>query len=171
MGSNVWAYQVDAKKIKEKWESNDDGFIEYFFKKYYEVIDEQIYLFEITESVYKEHISNILKGNTPRTKDSYIYGYIYELLCEEYGEMIEHDDFISYLEDITDNCHLAFIPIPKNRDFPQFYSIYNQDLEVVRNEILNNDEEYLKDSNFINTVNLIFDTALKTNKDVVFFGY
>ena len=172
MGYNVVAYQVDKNKIKEIWGSNNSEFIDYFLNKYQVNIEEQLDSFEIEENIYKSCLKDLVKGEITQESDlNYIYGYIYEMLCLEFGKEIEHDEFLSHLEEITEDIYKAFIPIPENDDWPEFYSVEFENIENSRKLFLDTDEEYAKEEYYIEEVNLIFDTALKNKKDIVFFRY
>jgi len=172
MSYNVIAYQVDKIKIKEIWGSNNNEFSDYFLNKYKVDIEEQLSWFEIEEDIYKNCLNDLIKGKITQEPDlNYIFGYIYEMLCQEFGEMIKHADFLSILEGVTEDNYKAFIPIPKNEDWPEFYSVEFENIENSRKLFLDVNEEYAKKVDYINQVNLIFNTALKNKKDIVFFGY
>jgi len=172
MSYNVIAYQVDTQKIKEVWGSNDENLLNHIFTKYKKDIEEQSECFEVSIELYKSYLKNIIKGeiNTP-SENNYIYGYLYELICREYGKFIGEECFLSYLSEVVDDNHLAFIPIPSNQDWPEFHSVLNADLEKTRELFLNNQEEHAKEDYYIDEVNLIFNTATRNKKDLVFFGY
>ena len=168
MSYNVVAYQVDENKIASVFGSEDDAFLDRFLSKYKNEIEEQEDDFE-TQS-YTAHLSKIINGELSDDQDNYIYGYLYEMLCQEFGELIEHDAFLSCLDEIIEDNHKAFIPLPENEDWPEFYSIPFQALALGRQTFLNA-QAYANDANYIKVVNLIFDTALKNKKDLVFLGY
>jgi hypothetical protein len=171
MSYNVFAYQVNSEKIKSIWGSNDMVFLDLLLSEYKDEIEEQLEWFDLDIDTYKAYLNDIIKAKITNNDNNYIYGYLYEFLCLKFGTIIESDEFMSYLEDVTEDNHKAFIPIPKNDDWPEFYSIYFNDLEDARQKFMNNKNEYAKEDYYIEEVNKIFDLAVKNKNDLVFFGY
>lgn len=171
MSYNVIAYQVDAEKVKAVWGSKDQQFLDRFLSKYRDEIAEQEEQLDVKG--YAACMANIINGTSSAEddEDNFIYGYLYEMLCQEFGEMVRHDDFLDIMEDVTPSNHKAFIPIPKNDDWPEFYSVPLEELEQGRQVFLGSDEPYTKETSYIQTVNFIFDTAVQNHKALVFFGY
>lgn len=171
MGYNVIAYQANAKKIQAFRGSHDKRLLDALLAEFHEDIEYQIDYFGIDFKTYKKHATDIVEGKISHDNKPYLYGYIYELLCQKYGKDIESDEFMSFLGEAVDDNYLAFIPIPENEDWPEFYSIKFNDLDYARNLFLSNEEDYAQEDYYIEEINNIFDTALSNKKDLVFFGY
>jgi len=172
MSYNVIAYQVNSAKIQSIWGSNDLEFVDTFLIQYSDKIEDLVdELGEEDNNLYKTCLIDIVKGEITHCANDYIYGYLYELICQKFGEIIESDEFMSYLEDVTPYNHKAFIPIPKNDDWPEFYSVYFNELENTRKSFLGLAKDYAKEDYFLEEINNIFDTAIKNKMDLVFFAY
>lgn len=172
MGYNVIAYEVDKSKIEALWGSQNDDFAVYFLDKYEAEIEDLADGFEIETIAFKICIEDIIRGKISQTSElNYIYGYVYELLCQEFGNAVEPDDFLCYLDEATDENHKAFIPIPANSDWPEFHSVEHTDLEKRKGSFKDHARQYELDDYYFESVDLIFNQALLNKKDLVFFGY
>lgn len=116
MSYSVIAYQVDSTKIKALWGSKNFDFVASFKSEYRTELDDLVdESDEDSADVYQACLMDIVNGEINSDNDSYLYGYLYELLCQKFGEMIEHDEFMSFLGDVTPLNYHGFIPLPKKR--------------------------------------------------------
>ncbi len=166
------AFQVDASKIAELWGSKNTEFLDDFMAKHKGDIEEGANWFEIEPQVYRDCLADIINGAITRDETHhYIYGYIYEMMCRDFGEQIEREEFLSYLSEVTDGNFKAFIPIPASNDWPDIYSIKFNQLEEAKDFFLKNAPDYAAETNYIDEISYIFKITSDRNKDLVFINY
>ena len=126
----------------------------------------------------QEVLADIINGKIRFPELAFMYGYVYEKLCEYYGEKIipPNDEFsTNYYWEVPKQTYSAFIPIPFSSDFPEIYSIPTRKLRIEKEKFLaltkrdGVDEAYLKMEK--EDFEFAFDKALEENKDLVFFLY
>lgn len=175
MGYYISSYLTDANKVKSIFGSKDILLFEELKTKLSDNLEELNDNFEDEfeeEQNSEEVLRDIINGEIRFPNLNFLYGYIYVLLCETFGEQFFTDaDEISaeYFWFVSpDNS--AFIPILFSDDFPQIVSIPKEDLITQKKFFIDTQhtpdyrDEYSED---IKAFEEIFDAAMKANKDLV----
>lgn len=174
MSSEVIAYAVDRKKIKEIYGCKDKDFISDFMSEFSDEIEELAEDFDVNLSDFESRLDLIVNAKPYGEDDNvWIYNSLYEMFCQKHGELIEHEEFMCYLEDaIDDTPRTAFLQIPADKDFEgaDYYSIAYEDLDTFKKIFLTK-PSYAHEDYYIDEVNTIFDFAKENKRDLVFFAY
>lgn len=173
MSYSTMVYQVDSEKIEKLWGSKNTSFLDAFMVKHKDDIEEQADWFEVEPQIYQDCLADIINGTITKDKEyNHIYGYLYQMMCLDFGEQIERDDFLSYLSEVTDGGFKVFIPIPTPNDWPDIYSVKFNDLEKSKYLFLNAAPDYiLEDTTYTDEVKYVFKTAQDNKKDLVFINH
>lgn len=157
MSYYVHAYLVDADKVKVVYSSHDMDLLNRLSSSLKEKLDSLNNYFgsEISpsEDAYSV-LADIVNGEKRFPHMAFMYGYVYETICEYYGRIIYNAENLWQLDKQS-----TFIPIPLSDDFPYIISIPVSELEIkkqqyttleVGNGIGDYDyEEEMDDLNFI----------------------
>ena len=126
----------------------------------------------------QEVLRDIINGEIRFPEIAYLYGYVYEKLCQHYGAQVgpPNEEFsTNYYWAVPKQTYKAFIAIPFSSDFPEIFSIPVNDLPGEKERFLGlserkgADEEYLKMEK--EDFEFAFDKAIEEKKDLVFFLY
>ncbi|MFD2938637.1 DUF7691 family protein [Flavobacterium notoginsengisoli] len=181
MGYYVTSYLTNSSEIKKVYGSKDEKLLTVILNDLSEELDSLNGSFDyaVTENKQSQKIlTDIINGEVRFPELAFMYGYVYELLCEYYGEIIfppNKEYSTTYYWEIPKLTHKAFISIPFSSDFPEIYSIYHNDLEQEKDLFLSIqkldgiNEETLKALK--EDFDYIFDIAIEENRDLVFFLY
>lgn len=171
MSYSIYAYLTDASKIKAVYCSKD----KYLFNELYESLQGK--LDELDKSFFDqinkkknsyEILKDIVNGKIRFEEISFMYGYIYEIICEYYGRLIYNNRYIWQLDNQS-----TFIPIPLSKNFPYIISIefdllYDKKKQYIllrERQGIGDYEEEIKDLEFI------FDEALERKMDLLISIY
>jgi len=172
MSYNTMVFQVDSGKIAALWGSNNNAFLEGFMVKHKDDIEEGMDWHEVGLEVYRNCLADIINGVITADKaHHFIYGYLYEMLCRDFGEQIEREEFLSYLSEVTDGDFKVFIPIPAPENWPDIYSVKVDELAKARDLFLNNAPDYVATTDYVDEVNYLFKTAFDNKQGLVFINY
>lgn len=180
MGYYVTSYLTRAESIRSVFGSKDIALYEKLsaqFKADFERHD-NYFASNLPQGVsFKSVLIDIIYGEIRFPKFAFIYGYVYESLCEYYGEKVfppEGEYSTNYYWAIP-KTPKAFIPVPLTRDFPEVYSIYYNDLKTEKERFLAVAEIDGIPAEYIDTEKedyaFIFDKAIAEKCDLVFFTY
>ena len=177
MGYYIQAYGVDSAKIKALWNSKDNDLYHQLTNDLREKFQEHDEWFDLDDNNDSSVIlEDIINGVINHPKQAYLYGYVYENLCEKFGQHIHlHEDEIhlSYLEEVSTE-YSAFIPIPFSNDFPHILSISNADLEDRKMDFLDAEIDGYSEEDqqlYMTHFRDIFDHVIAQKLDLVFFNY
>ncbi len=157
MGLYLTTYLTDEIKIESVYSSNN------------KIIKEKLFDFKIEEIEYlnrclvddkieftlSDVMDDILIGNYryENSTHNYIYGSLYVMLCNFYGQMVEenefyHDNDLNFLYDklTSFNTPKSFFKLPEKMDFPCIYSIsvhLLDDLKEQVNAVMEYKTEYI----------------------------
>lgn len=173
MSYSVIAYLTDADKVSSVYGSNDDALYEKLKTEFHEDLEA---IDSIPESKSGDRqgaeaiLKDIIEGVIRQPQSAYMYGYVYELLCACYGEMIYSNENLWELDEQS-----AFIPIPFAEDFPHIISIKKECLEEKKAIYTSLEEgEGIGDYDYeeeMEDLEDIFDTAIEKQKDLVICCY
>ncbi|WP_121965444.1 hypothetical protein [Myroides sp. N17-2] len=184
MGQYVQSYLTDKKKIQDLYGSGNLSLYEELYTALKAELDDLDGDFEDELEEHnistKDILLDIIKGQTKYPVLAFMYGYVYEKLCQHYGEYFSppNDEYSTpYYYDIAkEQEYKAFIPIPFSDDFPVIYSIAVEDLdkEIIpfihnarRRSQMNKETCDLEQEDF----QYAFEYAKAEHKDLVFFIY
>ncbi|MDM1395704.1 DUF7691 family protein [Myroides odoratimimus] len=184
MSYSVQSYLTDKTKIQQVYGCKDLTLYNELCEAFQDQLDEHSDYFdnelEPHSITFVDILLDIINGEIQYNELTFAYGYVYELLCEHYGEVFypTSDEYSTpYYETVeTELTSKAFIPIPFSEDFPSIYSIAIEDLDKEVTPFIENyrrkkeiDEETytLEQEDFL----YAFELAKKQNKDLVFFLY
>ncbi len=115
-------------------------------------------------------LADIVNGEIRYPEIAFMYGYVYEKICNHYGTQIYCAENLWQLDSQS-----TFIPIPLSSDFPYIISIPVSDLESKRTEYTSlqegngiGDYDYEQE---MDDLNFIFDEAVEAQKDLVIMVY
>ncbi|MCX8534239.1 DUF7691 family protein [Chryseobacterium luquanense] len=183
MGYYVTGYVTDSANIKNLYGSKDQEILTSLLNELSDSLDELNDDFDFDDNLNEEKnsqavLTDIINGEIRFPELAYLYGYVYEKLCEYFGEIVDspNDEFsTNYYWEIPKETYKAFIPIPFSSDFPEVYSIYAADLQTEKSKFLALTERKGVDSDYLKTekedFEFAFNKAIKENKDLVFFLY
>lgn len=181
MSYSVVCYLTDASAIKRLYGCKNEALLSTLSAALEEELDDLNDAFE-TQTAGAINAQAILKdfinGETRFQETAFLYGYVYEKLCQYYGEEVvpPNDEFSpNYYWAVPKQTYKSFIPIPFSSDFPELYSITVNELHTEQKRFLaltqreGADEAYLKmeQEDFA----FAFEQAIAANKDLVFFLY
>ena len=186
MSYSVCAYLTEADKVKSVYGTCDNQLInqlkvalkqeldtlnDYFSDSLNTDKDAYAALADIVfgEFSYPE-IAELVIGEFLYPEIAFMYGYVYEKICNHYGTQIYCAENLWQLDSQS-----TFIPIPLSSDFPYIISIPVSDLESKRTEYTSlqegngiGDYDYEQE---MDDLNFIFDEAVEAQKDLVIMMY
>ncbi len=176
MGYSVQSYLVESAKIKQLYGSKDKVLLSTLLEKFEDKLEDLNATF--CDDAQKI-LADIINGEVRFPELAFMYGYVYEFLCEYFGKKIfppneEYSSFY-YWSIPNKETYKAFIPIPFSDDFPEIYNIAETDLEMEKQNFLsvsqidgiNEEDLQIEKESF----EFAFDKALEQKKDLVFFLY
>lgn len=177
MGYYIQAYSVDAAKIKAVWNSKDEALFQTLKTELASSFEDNDAYFELDDSNDSTAIlKDIINGEINHPELAYLYGYVYEALCNKFGKHVnpkEEDIHLKYLEEVV-ATYSAFIPIPFSSDFPHVLSIATANLKEMKDVFLEVEfSHYSKEDMAIYSAQFktIFDQAIAEQTDLVLFNY
>ena len=173
MSYSVYTYLTDAKKVMYVYGSKDKQ----IFNRLYQSLKDG---FDQIDSSFSDRINNknnsyailenIVNGKIQFPEVPYMYGYVYEKICEFYGYPIFNDEYIWQLDNQS-----AFIPIPFSQDFPYIISVGTKSLQHKKEQYLSlkegqgiGDYDYDQERE---DLTFIFDEAIERNMDLIISVY
>ena len=175
MSYSVHAYLTDAKKVSSVFGSNDQRlFNELLGSMKNDLANLDNYFSEYVNSQKNalEVLKDIVTGKIRFLDIPFMYGYVYEKICEHFGEEIYNSENIWELENQS-----SFIPIPLSTDFPHIISIEKKRLKEKKDKFSSLKEgegegigEYDYEEE-MSDLAFIFDEAIEKSKDLVIFVY
>jgi len=173
MSYSVHAYLTDTKKVSSVYGSKSQNIFNELSTKFKNGLEDlDNYFSDIINSQQNafEVLKDIINGQIRFSDIPFMYGYIYEKICEYFGEEIY---------DAENNWELdtqsAFIPIPLSPDFPYIISIERENLKDKKRKYLSLKQgegiggyDYEEE---ISDLAYILDKAIEKSKDLVIFVY
>ncbi|MDR0574162.1 MAG: hypothetical protein LBG96_09075 [Tannerella sp.] len=171
MSYYVYAYLTDANKVSSVFSSNDPNIYEALstsLKDDLGNLDNYFSEYTNAQKNVSEVLKDIINGEVRFPDIPFMYGYVYEKICEYFGEQIYNAEYIWELEEQS-----AFIPIPFSTDFPYIISVEKYRLQEKKSKFIalkygigNCDyEEEIKDLTYI------LDKAIEESRDLVICVY
>ena len=115
-------------------------------------------------------LADIVNGKIRHPEIAFMYGYVYEKICDHYGTQIYRAENLWQLDSQS-----TFIPIPLSDDFPYIISIPVSELESKRAEYNSLEEgNGIGDYDYeqeMDDLNFILDEAIEAQKDLVIMVY
>ena len=115
-------------------------------------------------------LADIVNGEKRSPHMAFMYGYVYEKVCEYYGRIIYNAENLWQLDEQS-----SFIPIPLSDDFPYIISIPMSELEIKKQQYTAleagngiGDYDYEEE---MDDLNFIFDEAIEARKDLIITVY
>lgn len=132
MSYYVHAYLVDADKVKTVYGSHDMDLLNQLSSSLKEKLDSLNNYFgseiSLSEDAYSV-LTDIVNGEKRSPHMAFMYGYVYEIICEYYGRIIYNAENLWQLDEQS-----TFIPIPLSNDFPYIISIPVSELEIKKQQ-------------------------------------
>ncbi len=181
MGYYVQSYLTDSSEIRKLYGSKNKELLASLLHELSEDLNNlnQYFSEELGDDKNSQKIlTDIINGEVRFPKLAFMYGYVYEKLCDYYGEQVfpPNDEYSTdYYWSINKETYKAFVPIPFSNDFPEIYSILTTELQEEKERFLaptkirNVEDEDVESAK--EDFKYIFEEALKKNKDLVFFLY
>lgn len=173
MSYSVYAYLTDANKVKSVYGACDNQLMNQLKLVLKQGLDGLNDYFNDSLNMDMDAyavLADIVNGEIRYPEIAFIYGYVYEQICNHYGTQIYCAENLWQLD-----TQSTFIPIPLSSDFPYIISIPVSELESKRMEYTS-----LKEGNGIgdydyrqemDDLNFIFDEAVEAQKDLVIMVY
>jgi hypothetical protein len=173
MSYYVHAYLTDAKKAASVYGSKDRNIfneLSVSFKNDLESLDNYFSDELNPQKNASEVLKDIVDGHTRFPDIPFMYGYIYEKICEYCGEEIYNAENIWESGEQS-----AFIPIPLSDNFPHIVSIEKHRLQDKKKTFLSLKKGegigYLDYEEEMDDLTFILDEAIEKSKDSVIFVY
>jgi hypothetical protein len=173
MSYYVHAYLTDAKKVSSVYGSKShDIFNELSFSLKNDLENLNNYF---SDSINPQRnafdvLKDIVNGKVNYPDIPFMYGYVYEKVCEYFGEEIYNSENIWQLDKQS-----VFIPIPLSSYFPYIISINSNSIQVKKKQYLSlkegqgiGDYDYEEE---IEDLKFIFDEAIEKKKDLLICVY
>jgi hypothetical protein len=173
MSYSIHAYLTDSEKVTSVYGSGNQNIFDELYTSLKNDLDSLDNYFsdsleppENAFEVLKDFINGVVRfPNIP-----YMYGYVYEKICEYYGEEIYNAEYLWELE-----AQSAFVPILFSADFPHIISIKKHQLQDKKKKYLSLKEgEGIGDYDYneeIEDLIFILDTAIEKSSDLVLYVY
>lgn len=173
MSYSVCAYLTEADKVKSVYGARDNLLLNQLKAALKPGLDSLNDYFSDnlnTDMNAYAVLADIVNGEIRYPEIAFMYGYVYEKICNHYGTQIYCAENLWQLDSQN-----TFIPIPLSDDFPYIISIPVSELESKRTEY-----NSLEESNGIgdydyeeemDDLNFIFDEAVEAQKDLVIMVY
>lgn len=173
MSYYVYAYLVDADKVKAVYGSHNVDLLNHLSSSLKEKLDNLNNYFRSkispSENAYSV-LADIVNGEKRSPYIAFMYGYVYEVICEYYGRIIYNAENLWQLDEQS-----TFIPIPLSNDFPYIISIPISELEIKKQQYTAleagngiGDYDYEEE---MDDLNFIFDEAIEAQKDLIITVY
>ena len=173
MSYSVHAYLTDAKKVSSVFGSCDQKIfneLSLSLKNDFEDLDNYFSDQVNSQKNAFDVLKDIINGKIRFPDIPFIYGYVYEKICEHFGNEIYNAENIWELDNQS-----VFIPIPLSTDFPYIISIEKYQLQEKREKFLSLKEgEGIGDYDYeeeMSDLAFIFDEAIEKSKDLVICIY
>ena len=173
MSYSVYAYLTDADKVKSVYGACDNLLINQLKIALKQELDSLNDYFSDSLNTDKDAyaaLADIVNGEIRYPEIAFMYGYVYEKICNHYGTQMYGAVFLWLLVRQS-----TFIPIPLSDDFPYIISIPVSELESKRMEYNSLEEgNGIGDYNYeeeMDDLNFIFDEAIEAQKDLVIMVY
>jgi hypothetical protein len=173
MSYSVHAYLTDAKKVMSVFGSKSQSVLNELSAALREELDSLDSYFADDVNPQKnaaEALKDIVNGEIRFHDIPYMYGYVYEKICEYYGKDIYSDENLWELDRQN-----AFIPIPFSSDFPHIISVEKEKLKYKKRQYLALEEgNGIGDSDYeeeISDLTFIFDEAIEQAMDLAICVY
>ena len=173
MSYSVYACLTDAKKVSSIYGAKNQNLIGELSAAIKSELDNLDDYFADTLSPQQnafEVLKDIVDGRISFPEIPFMYGYVYEKICEYFGVQIFNAEYLWELEEQS-----AFIPIPFSPDFPHIISIEKAQLKEKKEKFLAlqvgsgiGDCDYEEE---INDLTYIFDEAIEQYKDLIICTY
>lgn len=173
MSYSVCAYLIEADKVRSVYGACDNQLINKLkvaLKQELDCLNDSFSNSLNTDKDAYAVLADIVNGKIRYPEIAFMYGYVYEKICNHYGTQIYCAENLWQLDSQS-----TFIPIPLSSDFPYIISIPVSELESKRTEYTS-----LKEGNGIgdydyeqemDDLNFIFDEAFEAQKDLVIMVY
>jgi len=163
MSYSVYAYLTDADKVKSVYGACDNLLINQLKIALKQELDSLNDYFSDSLNTDKDAyaaLADIVNGEIRYPEIAFMYGYVYEKICNHYGTQIYCAENLWQLDSQS-----TFIPIPLSDDFPYIISIPVSDLESKRTEYTSLQEgngigDYDHEQE-MDDLNFIFDEAVE----------
>ena len=173
MSYSVYAYLTDADQVRKVYDSHDSQLLNQLSSSQKNGLNELNEYFRNDINTSKDAfavLTDIINGEIRFPEIAFMYGYVYEKICEHYGVMIYNAENVWELDKQS-----AFIPIPFSDNFPYIISIPVSELEAKKekyNTLKEGDGigDYDYDQE-MDDLNFIFDEAIEAQKDLVIMVY
>ncbi|GAB1858420.1 hypothetical protein MHTCC0001_32570 [Flavobacteriaceae bacterium MHTCC 0001] len=179
MSYSIKAISVDSEKVMKLWNSKNESHLQELITAFETKIKDLNKWFKAENIDASLIVRDMVYGEISFPKLNYVYGYVYEWICEKYGRNIEDhiqtaDSLgisLEYLSEI-DHSASAFIPIPVDSisDFPHIISIAHKNLEKKKSDFLNVELDYGNEE-YQHDFTKIFDYVMKSGTDLVLLNY
>ena len=171
MSYSVCAYLTEADKVKSVYGVCDNLLLNQLKAALKQELDSLKDYFNDrlnTDMDAYAALADIVNGEIRHPEMAFLYGYVYEKICNHYGTQIYCAENLWQLDSQS-----TFIPIPLSDDFPYIISV--SDLEGKRAEYsLLQEGNGIGDYDYeqeMDDLNFIFDEAIETQKDLVIMVY
>ena len=173
MSYYVYAYLTEADKVKSVYRACDNQLLNQLKVMLKQPLDSLNDYFSDSLNTGKDAyavLTDIVNGEIRYSEIAFMYGYVYEKICNLYGTQIYYTENLWQLDSQS-----TFIPIPLSDDFPYIISIPVTDLESKRTEYTSRQEgDGIGDYDYeqeMDDLNFIFDEAIEAQKDLVIMVY
>lgn len=173
MSYSVHAYLTDAKKVKSVYGSKDRNLLDLLSRSLSNELAEIDNSFpEVVNGKRGSHavLRDIVNGIVSFPETPFLYGYVYEKICEYYGQPIYNNENMWELDEQS-----VFIPIPLSEDFPYIISLDSNSLLHKKEQYLSIEEgQGIGDYDYgeeRDDLTFIFDTAIAKNMDLLLCVY
>ena len=173
MSYSVCAYLTEADKVKSVYGARDNLLLNQLKAALKPGLDSLNDYFSDSLNTDMDAyavLADIVNGEIRYPEIAFMYGYVYEKICNHYGTQTYCAENLWQLDSQS-----TFIPIPLSDDFPYIISIPVSELESKRMEYNSLEEgNGIGDYNYeeeIDDLNFIFDEAIEAQKDLVIMVY
>lgn len=173
MSYYVYAYLTEVDKVKSVYGTCDNLLMNQLKASLKQELDRLNDYFSDSLNSDKDAyavLADIVNGEIRYPEIAFVYGYVYEKICNLYGTQIYCAENFWQLD-----CQSTFIPIPLSDDFPYIISIPVTELESKRMEYASRQEgDGIGDYDYeqeMDDLNFIFDEAIEAQKDLVIMVY
>ncbi|GHT64773.1 hypothetical protein AGMMS50239_23110 [Bacteroidia bacterium] len=173
MSYSVYAYLTDANKVASIYGSKNQKIFDELsasMKNDWENLDNYFSDKLNPQKNILAVLNDIINSNIRFSDIPFMYGYVYEKICEYYGNLIYNTENLWELEEQS-----AFIPIPFSTGFPHIISIRKTHLKDKKKKFLSLKEgEGIGDYDYeqeIDDLTYILDEAIEKSKDLIICVY
>lgn len=173
MSYSVYAYLTDAKKVAAVYGARDSILLNQLYQA---LKDDFVDLDESFPDQINDRnrsyiiLQDIINGRISFPKVPFMYNYVYEKICEYYGQPIYNNEYVWQLDEQS-----TFMPIPLSKDFPYIISIESKLLYIKKKQYLLleprkgiGDYDYNEERE---DLTYIFDEAINRDMDLVICVY